>query len=150
MFWYSNQAGLFTFKLFIFLFNSNILLISAAKPKFVEPVQFTLSDQGDVKMSVKLQKFYPQEMEVGWFFKREQSEEKMSSEVIKSNSGDKFDLESKCSVSGELLKDPSFKVIVRWKHQSMEKPQSREMSIRGKDLDYTFTTDFFSILLSML
>ncbi|XP_040212172.1 uncharacterized protein LOC120943117 [Rana temporaria] len=101
-----------------------------AKPTFVEPVQFTLSDQGDVKISVKLQKFYPQEMEVGWFFKREQSEEKMLSEVIKSNSGDKFDLESKCSVSGELLKDPSFKVIVRWKHLSMEKPQSREMSIR--------------------
>ncbi|XP_077303636.1 uncharacterized protein LOC143923705 isoform X2 [Lithobates pipiens] len=101
-----------------------------AKPTFVEPVQFTLSDQGDVQISVRLQGFYPQEMEVGWFFKRGQSEEKIPSEVMKGNSGDTFDLESKCSVSGELFKDPSFKVIVRWKHQSMEEPQSREMSIR--------------------
>ncbi|XP_073491232.1 uncharacterized protein [Aquarana catesbeiana] len=101
-----------------------------AKPTFVEPVQLTLSDQGEVQISVRLQRFYPQEMEVGWFFKREQSEEKIPSEVMKSNSGDTFDLESKCLVSRELFKDPSFKVIVRWKHQSMEESQSHEMSVR--------------------
>ncbi|PIO16314.1 hypothetical protein AB205_0192160 [Aquarana catesbeiana] len=101
-----------------------------AKPTFVEPVQFTLSDQGDIQISVKLQKFYPQEMELGWFSKRGPSEEKIPSEVMKSNFGDTFDLESKCSVSGELFKDPTYKVIVRWKHQSMEESQSREMSVR--------------------
>ncbi|XP_018424889.1 PREDICTED: uncharacterized protein LOC108797735 [Nanorana parkeri] len=101
-----------------------------AKPKFVEPVQFTLSDQGDVQISVKLQKFYPQEMEVSWFSRRGQSEEKMPSEDTSSNSGDTFDLESKCSVSGDLFNDPTYKVIVRWKHQSMEESQSRELSVR--------------------
>ncbi|KAM5151725.1 uncharacterized protein ACMZJ9_009971, partial [Mantella aurantiaca] len=101
-----------------------------AKPKFVEPVQFTLSDQGDVLISVKLQRFYPKEMEVSWFSERGQSEEKIPSEVMISNSGDTFDLESKCTVSGELFKDPTYKVIVRWKHKSMEESQSRELSVR--------------------
>ncbi|CAI9536990.1 unnamed protein product, partial [Staurois parvus] len=102
-----------------------------AKPKFVEPIQFTLSDHEKVEISVKLQRFYPQEMEVTWFSKRGQSEEEIP-EVMNNNhnSGDTFDLDSKCTVPGELFKDPTYKVIVRWKHESMEEPQSWEISAR--------------------
>ncbi|CAI9612648.1 unnamed protein product [Staurois parvus] len=102
-----------------------------AKPKFIEPVQFTLSDQEKVQISVKLQRFYPQEMEVTWFSKRGQSEEEIPGVMNNNhNSGDTFDLDSKCTVPGELFKDPKYKVIVRWKHKSMEEPQSREISAR--------------------
>ncbi|XP_072273051.1 uncharacterized protein [Pyxicephalus adspersus] len=101
-----------------------------AKPKFLEPVQFTLSGQGDVEISVKLQKFYPREMEVSWFSKMGQSEENIPSDNVISDFGNTFDLESKCSVPGELFKDPSNKVIMKWKHQSMEKSQIQEFSVR--------------------
>ncbi|XP_072272976.1 uncharacterized protein [Pyxicephalus adspersus] len=101
-----------------------------AKPKFLEPVQFTLSGQGDVEISLKLQKFYSSEIEWRWFSKMGQSEKKIPSDNVISDSGNTFDLESKCSVPGELFKDPSNKVIMKWKHQSMETSQTQEFSVR--------------------
>ncbi|XP_073492217.1 uncharacterized protein [Aquarana catesbeiana] len=101
-----------------------------AKPKFNEPVKSTLSPQGEVELSATLQSFYPEKMEISWTSKSAKSQEKIQSKENMSNNGNKFNLESKCTVPGELFKDPKFKVMVTWKHESMEGPEFRELSVR--------------------
>ncbi|XP_075037396.1 uncharacterized protein LOC142098449 [Mixophyes fleayi] len=105
-----------------------------AKPTFVEP-QFTISNQEDVQLSAGLQRFYPKTMQITWVSKNAQSEEKIpSQEETMNNTDATFNLQSKCTVPGELFKDPTYKVIVTWKHESMDVSQSRELSV--KDLPW--------------
>ncbi|XP_068103247.1 uncharacterized protein [Hyperolius riggenbachi] len=102
-----------------------------ATPKLIEPLKFTLFDQGNVQISGSFQRFHPREMEVSWTSKRGQSADKIQSqEEVMGNADGTFNLESNCTVSGELFKDPSYKVMVTWRHESMEKPQCREISVR--------------------
>ncbi|XP_077303641.1 uncharacterized protein LOC143923709 isoform X2 [Lithobates pipiens] len=101
-----------------------------AKPKFNEPVKSTLSPRGEVELSATLQHFYPEKMEIRWTSKSAKSQEKIQSKENISNYGNTFNLESKCTVPGEFFKDPEFKVLVTWKHESMEGPESRELSVR--------------------
>ncbi|XP_068099758.1 uncharacterized protein [Hyperolius riggenbachi] len=106
-----------------------------ATPRLIEPFKFTLSDQGELKISGSFQRFHPREMEVSWTSRRGQSADKIQSqEEVTGNADGTFHLESNCTVSGELFKDPSYKVMVTWKHESMEKPQCREIS--GRDLPW--------------
>ncbi|XP_075037398.1 uncharacterized protein LOC142098451 [Mixophyes fleayi] len=106
-----------------------------AKPTLIEPIQFTLSKLEDVQLSAGLQGFYPKIMQITWVSKKAQSEDKITSqEEIMNNTDATFNLKSKCTVPGELFKDPTYKVIVTWKHESMDVSQSRELS--GKDLPW--------------
>ncbi|XP_075035149.1 uncharacterized protein LOC142097314 isoform X2 [Mixophyes fleayi] len=106
-----------------------------AKPTFIDPVQFTLSNQEDVQLSAGLHRFYPKTMQITWVSKKAQSEEKIpSQEETMNNTDATFNLKSKCTVPGELFKDPTYKVIVTWKHESMDVSQSRELSV--KDLPW--------------
>ncbi|XP_056389388.1 uncharacterized protein LOC130283840 isoform X2 [Hyla sarda] len=106
-----------------------------AKPQFPEPIQFTISSQGDVQLSASLHKFYPQPLPISWMSRRGQSQEKIvSEEEFLKNPDGTYNLTSKCTVSGELFKDPTHKVIVTWKHESMDNSQSRELS--AKDIPW--------------
>ncbi|XP_075687726.1 uncharacterized protein LOC142656687 [Rhinoderma darwinii] len=106
-----------------------------AKPQFMEPVQFSITDQGDVQLSASLGKLYPRPLQVTWASKISQSQEKIpSEEEILKNPDATFNLTSKCTVSGELFKDPTNKVAITWKHESLDKSQSREIS--AKDLPW--------------
>ncbi|XP_077306260.1 uncharacterized protein LOC143925671 [Lithobates pipiens] len=105
-----------------------------AKPKFNEPVKSTLSPRGEVELSATLQSFYPEKMEIRWSSESAKYQEKFQSKENRSNYGNTFNLESKCTVPGELFKNPEFKVMVTWKHESMECPEFRELS--AKDLPW--------------
>lgn len=39
-------------------------------------------------------------------------------------------MESTCTILGNLFNDPTFKVEVKLKHESMDEEESREMSVR--------------------
>ncbi|XP_066433402.1 uncharacterized protein [Eleutherodactylus coqui] len=106
-----------------------------AKPQLMESVQFSITDQGDVQLSASLVRFYPQPLQISWTSKRGQSKEKIpSDEEDMKNPDGTFTLISKCTVSGELFKDPMNKVTVTWKHESMDNPQFKEIS--AKDLPW--------------
>ncbi|XP_071978112.1 uncharacterized protein [Engystomops pustulosus] len=113
----------------------NICLFSAARPQFSEPVQFTITDQGNVQLVVNSGKFYPKPLQISWESKRGTSSEKIpSQEEVTENPDATFNLTSKCTVSGETFKDPTWKVIITWKHESMDVLQSIELS--AKDLPW--------------
>ncbi|KAG8549616.1 hypothetical protein GDO81_020491 [Engystomops pustulosus] len=106
-----------------------------ARPQFSEPVQFTITDQGNVQLVVNSGKFYPKPLQISWESKRGTSSEKIpSQEEVTENPDATFNLTSKCTVSGETFKDPTWKVIITWKHESMDGPQSIELS--AKDLPW--------------
>ncbi|KAM4632472.1 uncharacterized protein O3C94_018990 [Discoglossus pictus] len=101
------------------------------KPMFLEPVLFTLCDQGDVQLCAVLQRLYPQDIDVSWHCGGKQSQEKKASEdEWKNNSDNTSNFESKCKIPGHLFKDAEFKVCVMWKHKSMEESESRELSAK--------------------
>ncbi|XP_053550153.1 uncharacterized protein LOC128641642 [Bombina bombina] len=102
-----------------------------AKPKFLEPVIFSLCEPDDVQLSVNLQRFYPQNIQISWGCDGKESKEGRTSEDEINNNPDKtFSLQSKCKIPGYLFKDPAFKVRATWQHESMESPESREVSVR--------------------
>ncbi|KAG9470863.1 hypothetical protein GDO78_016571 [Eleutherodactylus coqui] len=106
-----------------------------AKPQFMESLRFSITDQGDVQLSASLLRFYPQPLQISWTSKRGQSQDKIpSDEEDMKNPDATFTLTSKCTVSGELFKDPMNKVTVTWKHESMDNPQFKEIS--AKDLPW--------------
>ncbi|XP_040297325.1 uncharacterized protein LOC121008694 [Bufo bufo] len=102
-----------------------------AKPQFREPVQFTITSQGDVQLAASLDKFYPQPLQITWASKKGQAHEKIpSEEEVMKNPDATCNLTSKCTVSGELFKDPTYKVTVTWKHESMDNSLSKELSAK--------------------
>ncbi|KAM3917679.1 uncharacterized protein RB166_016631 [Leptodactylus fuscus] len=106
-----------------------------AKPQFTELVQFTITNQGDIQLATSLGRFYPQPLQISWVSTRGQSQEKiLSEEEVMKNPDDTFNLTSKCTVPGEIFKDPTYKVIVTWKHESVDSAQSKEISV--KDLPW--------------
>ncbi|XP_069840518.1 uncharacterized protein [Dendropsophus ebraccatus] len=107
-----------------------------AKPQFREPIQFTITSQGDVRLSATVERFHPKPLQISWASKRGHSQENIPSEeeeVLKNPDGT-YNLTSKCTVSGDLFKDPTHKVTVTWKHESMDNSQSRDLS--AKDLPW--------------
>ncbi|XP_053550152.1 LOW QUALITY PROTEIN: uncharacterized protein LOC128641641 [Bombina bombina] len=102
-----------------------------AKPKILEPVIFTLCEPDDVQLSVNLQGFYPQNIQISWGCDgKESREDRTSEDELKNNPDKTFSIQSKCKIPGDLFKDPAFKVCVTWQHESMESPESREVSVR--------------------
>ncbi|KAM4698674.1 uncharacterized protein WCC33_014197 [Rhinophrynus dorsalis] len=101
------------------------------KPTFSDPVQLTLSDSGDVQVTALLRRFYPNPINISWSSGKEQPLDKLASkETAKEHSDNTFDVESKCSIPGDLFKDPTFKVRVTWNHKSMDLCESKEISVK--------------------
>ncbi|XP_053550506.1 uncharacterized protein LOC128641937 [Bombina bombina] len=102
-----------------------------AKPKILEPVIFTLCEPDDVQLSLNLQSFYPQNIQISWSCDgKESREDRTSEDELKNNPDKTFSIQSKCKIPGYLFKDPAFKVRVTWHHEPMESPESREVSVR--------------------
>ncbi|XP_073403355.1 uncharacterized protein [Dendrobates tinctorius] len=106
-----------------------------AKPQFMEPIQFTITDHGDVQLAASFSRFYPRPLTISWSSIKGQSHQKILSEDEEIKNPDPtLNLTSKCTISGDVFKDPTYKVTVTWNHRSMDKPQSRELS--AKDLPW--------------
>uniref|UniRef100_A0A8C5Q366 Ig-like domain-containing protein n=1 Tax=Leptobrachium leishanense TaxID=445787 RepID=A0A8C5Q366_9ANUR len=101
------------------------------RPIVTRPLQLSLCDPGEVLCSLNLESFYPKHIDISWSCDTGQSQEDISSqEKYQENPDQSYNAESACKIPGDSLKDPEFKVIVRWKHETMEDWESRELCVR--------------------
>ncbi|PIO24936.1 hypothetical protein AB205_0048850, partial [Aquarana catesbeiana] len=109
-------------------------LIVIAKPQMVEPIEITMGDSSRVLFTLNLQKFYPENIEIKWTYEYKDKKSKMTC----NNNSKKYEdlthgVTSVCSIPMKLFDDLQTKVYVTWKHESMEKPETRTLTIRGKE-----------------
>ncbi|CAH2307809.1 tyrosine- phosphatase non-receptor type substrate 1-like [Pelobates cultripes] len=101
------------------------------KPTLNQPLMLSLCDSGEVRCSLNLENFYPKDIEISWKYRDGQSHKEMQSEKsYQDNPDQSFNVESVCKIPGDRLKDPEFKVSVRWKHETMGDWESKEMTLR--------------------
>ncbi|OCT57514.1 hypothetical protein XELAEV_18003392mg [Xenopus laevis] len=116
-----------------------------AKPQVIQPIKFSISDSGEVLCSLFVPSFYPKEIPITWICGSSQSQEtKPSEEKYKDNDDGTYDMESTCTIPGNLFNDPEFQVKVNWKHESMDEEESREMSVRNPDFPWRPTIEEIS------
>uniref|UniRef100_A0A8C5PUP9 Ig-like domain-containing protein n=1 Tax=Leptobrachium leishanense TaxID=445787 RepID=A0A8C5PUP9_9ANUR len=101
------------------------------RPIVTRPLQLSLCDPGEVLCSLNLESFYPKHIDISWSCDTGQSQKNISSqEKYQENPDQSYNAESACKIPGDSLNDPEFKVIVRWKHETMEDWESRELRVR--------------------
>lgn len=104
----------------------------AAKPELQQPIQLSVTDSGDVVGCLTLINFYPQDITVNWTCNPIQYKENMPENKVIGNKNGTFRLESQYKIPGKLLENTEFIMKVTWKHESMERPECREISIQDQ------------------
>ncbi|KAM5151724.1 uncharacterized protein ACMZJ9_009970 [Mantella aurantiaca] len=100
-----------------------------SKPCLLTPLKMFLGDNGDVVCSVTLEKFFPKNIQIKWRSGVGNYQElNTANENFMDNSDCTFKCESECRVPGHLFQDPGFRVRVMWEHQSLDQPESREVT----------------------
>ncbi|XP_056392678.1 uncharacterized protein LOC130285344 [Hyla sarda] len=108
------------------------------KPKLSQPVIRSLLESGEVKYLINLEKFWPKSIKIIWRCGVEKTEEILSStESLSDNPDTTYNISSEVRIPEDRHKDPGFRVQVTWEHKSMDKPESRELSIRDPDYRWT-------------
>ncbi|XP_056389399.1 uncharacterized protein LOC130283842 isoform X2 [Hyla sarda] len=108
------------------------------KPKLSQPVIRSLFISGEVKYLLNLEKFYPKSIKIIWRCGVEKTEEILTStESLSDNPDTTYNISSEVRIPEDRHKDPAFRVQVTWEHKSMDKPESRELSIRDPDYRWT-------------
>uniref|UniRef100_A0A8C5QR98 Ig-like domain-containing protein n=1 Tax=Leptobrachium leishanense TaxID=445787 RepID=A0A8C5QR98_9ANUR len=102
-----------------------------AKPCLMEPVTMTLLENGKIQISLCLERFYPGDIEITWRRERKYSKYLLSStESVTEGNDLTFHVTSECIVSGYVFAEPGNKVLVEWKHESLDVPGCRSWSLR--------------------
>ncbi|XP_018427463.1 PREDICTED: uncharacterized protein LOC108800016, partial [Nanorana parkeri] len=99
-------------------------------PQVIEPVRFSLSDSGEVKCSLTLKRFYPQDISITWSMGEPENKLMSDRKPANSEDGETFDVTSVCT----LPRDLRFPVYVMWNHQSVRQPQ--RTVLRTSDLPW--------------
>ncbi|XP_018427464.1 PREDICTED: uncharacterized protein LOC108800017 [Nanorana parkeri] len=99
-------------------------------PQVIEPVRFSLSDSGEVKCSLTLKRFYPQDISITWSMGEPETELMSDGTPVISEDDGTFDVTSVCT----LPRDLRFPVYVMWNHQSVRQPQ--RTVLRTSDLPW--------------
>uniref|UniRef100_A0A8C5QRG6 Immunoglobulin C1-set domain-containing protein n=1 Tax=Leptobrachium leishanense TaxID=445787 RepID=A0A8C5QRG6_9ANUR len=108
-----------------------------AKPSLVDWVKPSLCVSGEILYSLRLDGFYPRDIQILWTCVTEERQEIISSEEqLVEHSPLTFSVCSKVRISEKAFTDPTCKVRVTWEHGSMDQPQSREMSILDPDFPW--------------
>ncbi|XP_073403342.1 uncharacterized protein [Dendrobates tinctorius] len=108
------------------------------KPKMSQKVSRSLSDCGEMKYLLKLEKFYPKSIKITWTCGEKGKVEVVSStDSISENPDRSYNVSSEINIPEDQHKDPGFRVRVTWEHDSMEKPESSELYIRDSDYRWT-------------
>uniref|UniRef100_A0A8C5WI76 Ig-like domain-containing protein n=1 Tax=Leptobrachium leishanense TaxID=445787 RepID=A0A8C5WI76_9ANUR len=100
-----------------------------AKPQFLEPAEFTICSPGEVQLGINLRKFYPETIDITWSCNKGKSPDTKIPEYT-------VNYDKTCNTKSEqrfhvdLFKDLDFRVNVSWKHESMDKQESREFSVK--------------------
>ncbi|XP_073492294.1 uncharacterized protein [Aquarana catesbeiana] len=107
-----------------------------ATPEFQQPIQLSVTDSGDVVGCLTLINFYPQDITVNWTCNPIQYKENMPENKVIGNQNGTFRLDSQYKIPGKLLENTKFIMKVTWKHESMERPEYREISIQDPDFPW--------------
>ncbi|XP_066433984.1 uncharacterized protein [Eleutherodactylus coqui] len=104
------------------------------KPRLSQPVMRSLCISGEMKYLLNLENFYPKSIRITWRCGVGGSENVISStESFADNPDTTYSICSEVRIPEDRHKDPGFTVRVTWEHESMESPESRELSIRDTD-----------------
>uniref|UniRef100_A0A8C5WA06 Ig-like domain-containing protein n=1 Tax=Leptobrachium leishanense TaxID=445787 RepID=A0A8C5WA06_9ANUR len=108
-----------------------------AKPRLVDRVKPTLCVSREILYSLRLDGFYPRDIQILWTCVTGERQEIISSEEqLVEHSPLTFSVCSEARISEKVFTDPTCKVRVTWEHGSMDQPQSREMSILDPDFSW--------------
>ncbi|XP_077305912.1 uncharacterized protein LOC143925175 [Lithobates pipiens] len=106
-------------------------LIVKAKPQMEKPIEITMGDSSRVLFTLNLQKFYPENIEIKWTY---EYKDKKSDIPWKNNLQKYKDLTYSVTSVGHIhmymFDDLQTKVSVTWKHESMDEPETRTLTIR--------------------
>ncbi|XP_053550635.1 uncharacterized protein LOC128642024 [Bombina bombina] len=107
------------------------------KPEILGPIKLTLCAPGEVLCSVNLSKFYPKDIQIRWSCGVGHYKElNTSKDTITDNKNQTFNVKSECKIPEHLFNEPGFRVQVTWEHESMDKPEKRELSARDTDFSW--------------
>ncbi|XP_073504752.1 uncharacterized protein [Phyllobates terribilis] len=102
------------------------------KPTCDRPIQLSITDSGDVTADLSLLNFYPKDIMITWSYGRSQ-EKKAPEEKATGNLDGTFSIIAKCNIPEEIFNQTDCKIKVTWKHETMDKAESREMGVRHED-----------------
>ncbi|KAG9465054.1 hypothetical protein GDO78_019009 [Eleutherodactylus coqui] len=109
-------------------------ILRQVKPRLSQPVMRSLCISGGMKYLLNLENFYPKSIRITWTCGVGGSEDVISSiESLADNPDRTYSVSSEVRIPEDRHKDPGFTVRVTWEHESMESPESRELSIRDPD-----------------
>ncbi|XP_053550697.1 uncharacterized protein LOC128642065 [Bombina bombina] len=99
-----------------------------AIPQFSEPIKTTLCDWGDIQFTLKLERFYPKDIQIKWRCSDLYKTVNHTQTFNEDPSDFTFSVQSDCKIPGQYLKNPNCKVFVTWEHKSMDNPESKELA----------------------
>ncbi|XP_073504756.1 uncharacterized protein [Phyllobates terribilis] len=107
-------------------------LFISGKPQMSAPIEITIADKSCVRFSLNLQKFYPEDINISWYREDQSGKCGLSAvEPISARDDDlTYQVTSVVLISKYLFRDPEMKIIVEWKHERMETPETRSLSVR--------------------
>ncbi|XP_069590991.1 uncharacterized protein [Ranitomeya imitator] len=104
------------------------------KPKMSQPIIRSLSDCGEMKYLLTLEKFYPKSIKIVWTYGEGRTQKViLSTDSISEYTDRTYNVSSEIVIPEDQHEDPGFRVRVTWEHESMKKPESRELNIRDSD-----------------
>ncbi|XP_075037397.1 uncharacterized protein LOC142098450 [Mixophyes fleayi] len=102
-----------------------------AKPHMTEPIKITVADSSRVQFSLNLQTFWPKDINIKWQNKYKLNIFQMSpNQTFAVRDDCTYDVTSVCTIPTSVFTDPENKVHVTWKHETMDEPEYRSLSIR--------------------
>ncbi|CAJ0948036.1 unnamed protein product [Ranitomeya imitator] len=108
------------------------------KPKMSQPIIRSLSDCREMKYLLNLEKCYPKSINIIWTCGEGRTQKViLSTDSISENIDRTYSISSEIVIPEDQHKDPGFRVRVTWEHDSMKKPEYRQLNIR--DSDYIWT-----------
>ncbi|XP_073502331.1 uncharacterized protein [Phyllobates terribilis] len=102
------------------------------KPQILLPIQITKADSSRVQFSLNLQKFYPKDIKISWSWEDKSDKYPLSpGEPMSTWDNDvTYQITSFVWVPDQAFTDEPMKLIVEWKHESMETSETRSLSVR--------------------
>ncbi|XP_063791448.1 uncharacterized protein LOC134945848 isoform X1 [Pseudophryne corroboree] len=108
------------------------------KPQLLQPVSRSLFVSGEMKLVLSLEKFYPRKIKMSWTCGVGESQEMISStETLTENPDGTYNVSSEARIREALLKDPRFRVLANWEHDSPNERGQKELSVRDKEYPWT-------------
>ncbi|XP_069840504.1 uncharacterized protein [Dendropsophus ebraccatus] len=103
-----------------------------AEPHMLEPIQITMAASSHVQFSLTLQKFYPKGIRISWHLENTSGNLPLSAVERWSTQDDdpKYNVTSVVSILLHTVNDRQLKIVVEWKHESMETRETRSITMR--------------------